>query len=189
MLRWVEVRLPPYGIKLVGKAFDRANPRVDAQFSAAYCAGNALVRRTSKLQHFAPAQVFDPAVRRMIERVEVDCRSGHECARARRRGPRIDDQRRSRLSSAALDIRAGFAWRRPRRRDLARFQIALATLRSSRLGESTGCWSALQGSRSTSTMFARSCRCWSFRDRFVDTGTQTQPSAPTTRRGRPATSG
>jgi 2-methylcitrate dehydratase PrpD len=63
-------RLPPYAFKLVGKVFDRGpNPRVDAQFSAAYCVANALVRRTSKPQHFAPAQVFDPALREMIERV------------------------------------------------------------------------------------------------------------------------
>ena len=71
-VRSVEVRLPPYAFKLVGKAFDPGtNPRVDAQFSAAYCAANALVRRTSKLQHFAPAQVFDPSVCKMIERVKV----------------------------------------------------------------------------------------------------------------------
>ncbi|MCE9656927.1 MAG: MmgE/PrpD family protein [Burkholderiales bacterium] len=71
-VRSVEVRLPPYAFKLVGKAFDPgANPRVDAQFSAAYCVANAVVRRSSKLQHFAPAQVFDPALREMIERIEV----------------------------------------------------------------------------------------------------------------------
>ena len=71
-VRSVQVRLPPYAFKLVGKAFDPgANPRVDAQFSAAYCVANALVRRASTLQHFAPAQVFDRAVREMIERVEV----------------------------------------------------------------------------------------------------------------------
>jgi len=71
-VRSVEVRLPPYAFKLVGKVFDPGpNPRVDAQFSAAYCVANALVRRTSQLQHFAPAQVFDPALRTMIDRVRV----------------------------------------------------------------------------------------------------------------------
>ena len=71
-VRSVEVRLPPYAFKLVGKAFDPgANPRVDAQFSAAYCVANALVRRASTLQHFAPAQVFDLPCTRSIERVEV----------------------------------------------------------------------------------------------------------------------
>ena len=76
-VRSVEVRLPPYAFKLVGKVFDPgANPRVDAQFSAAYCVANALVRRASTLQHFAPAQVFDPAVREMIERVTVVAEPG-----------------------------------------------------------------------------------------------------------------
>ena len=71
-VRSVEVRLPPYAHKLVGHAFRTgANPRVDAQFSAAYCVANAFVRRASKLQHFAPAQVHEPALRTMIERIAV----------------------------------------------------------------------------------------------------------------------
>jgi 2-methylcitrate dehydratase PrpD len=71
-VRSVAVRLPPYAFKLVGKVFDPGpNPRVDAQFSASYCVANALVRRTSQLQHFTPAQVFDPALQQMIERVAV----------------------------------------------------------------------------------------------------------------------
>lgn len=71
-VRSAEVRLPPYAFKLVGKAFrPGVNPRVDAQFSATYCVANALVRRASTLQHFAPSEVFDSAVREMIDRVEV----------------------------------------------------------------------------------------------------------------------
>ena len=67
-----EVRLPPYAHKLVGKPFDPGpNPRVDAQFSAAYCVGNAIVRRASKLQHFAPGQVNDPILRKLIDRIAV----------------------------------------------------------------------------------------------------------------------
>lgn len=66
------VRLPPYAHRLVGHAFQiGANPRVDAQFSAAYCVANALVRRSSKLQHFAPAQVRDPALHEVIGRIRV----------------------------------------------------------------------------------------------------------------------
>ena len=67
-----EVRLPPYAHKLVGKAFDPGtNPRVDGQFSAAYCVANALIRRASALSHFMPAEVLDPALRRMADRVDV----------------------------------------------------------------------------------------------------------------------
>jgi 2-methylcitrate dehydratase PrpD len=66
------VRLPPYAHKLVGHAFRiGANPRVDAQFSAAYCLANALQRRGSRLAHFAPAQVVDPCLRPLIDRIEV----------------------------------------------------------------------------------------------------------------------
>jgi 2-methylcitrate dehydratase PrpD len=71
-LRRAEVRLPPYAHRLVGHAFRiGANPRVDAQFSAQYCVANALHRRASKLQHFAPEQVSDAALRDLIDRIDV----------------------------------------------------------------------------------------------------------------------
>lgn len=71
-VRAVEVRLPPYAHRLVGHPFQPgANPRVDAQFSAAYCVANALVRQSSRLQHFAPSQVRDPVVHEMIGRIAV----------------------------------------------------------------------------------------------------------------------
>lgn len=67
-----EVRLPPYAHRLVGHAFRMgANPRVDAQFSAAYCVANALVRGASRLQHFAPAQVSDSQVQALAHRIQV----------------------------------------------------------------------------------------------------------------------
>lgn len=66
------VRLPPYAHRLVGHAFRiGANPRVDAQFSAAYCVANAVERRGSRLAHFAPGQVADAALHRLIERIQV----------------------------------------------------------------------------------------------------------------------
>ncbi|HEX2542935.1 MAG TPA: MmgE/PrpD family protein [Caldimonas sp.] len=71
-VRSAEVRLPPYAHRLVGHAFRiGANPRVDAQFNAGYCVASAIVRGSSQLRHFAPAQVDDPAVRAMIGRVRV----------------------------------------------------------------------------------------------------------------------
>ena len=67
-----EVRLPPYAHRLVGHAFQiGSNPRVDAQFSAAYCVANAMIRGASKLQHFAPAQVHDAQVQALARRVRV----------------------------------------------------------------------------------------------------------------------
>ncbi|MGE0312887.1 MAG: MmgE/PrpD family protein [Lautropia sp.] len=71
-VRTVEVRLPPYAHRLVGHPFrPGANPRVDAQFSAAYCVANALTRRASRLRDFTPAGIDDDAVRSMIARVSV----------------------------------------------------------------------------------------------------------------------
>ncbi len=67
-----EVRLPPYAHRLVGHAFQiGANPRVDAQFSAAWCVANALTRQSSRLQHFTPPQVRDAAVCELAARIRV----------------------------------------------------------------------------------------------------------------------
>ncbi len=69
---WAEVRLPPYAHRLVGHPFRvGSNPRVDAQFSAAYCVANALSRRSSRLAHFGPDGVHDAAVQALITRISV----------------------------------------------------------------------------------------------------------------------
>ena len=71
-VRDVEVRLPPYAHRLVGHPFRiGSNPRVDAQFSAAYCVANALMRGSSSLQHFTPAQVHDEPVQALARRIRV----------------------------------------------------------------------------------------------------------------------
>lgn len=67
-----EVRLPPYAHRLVGHAFRvGSNPRVDAQFSAAYCVANAMIRGSSQLQHFTPAQVHDAQVQALARQIRV----------------------------------------------------------------------------------------------------------------------
>ena len=69
----VQVRQPPYSFKLVGQPWRIGeNPRVDAQFSAQYCAANAIVRRSSKLAHFRPEQIVDSQVQRLIPRVRIE---------------------------------------------------------------------------------------------------------------------
>lgn len=104
----VTVRLNPYCHRLVGQPFGRgANPRVDAQFSAQYCAANALVRGSSKLAHFTPEAVADAAVQALIGRVQVladpalDAR-GHTAVDV---AVALRDGRRRELS---LDIAPGF---------------------------------------------------------------------------------
>jgi 2-methylcitrate dehydratase PrpD len=72
-VRAVHVQLPPYAWKLVGHAFRLGdNPRVDAQFSARYCAANAIVRRSSRLTHFRSGDIAHPPVLALVERVHVD---------------------------------------------------------------------------------------------------------------------
>jgi len=68
----VEVRLPPYAHQLVGQPFKiGGNPRVDAQFSAAWCVANALLRGRPQLAHFEPARVADPALLPLVQRIAV----------------------------------------------------------------------------------------------------------------------
>jgi len=72
-VRAVRVVLPPYSFKLVGQPWRiGVNPRVDAQFSAQYCVANAIVRRSSTLQHFRVEAVSDAAVGRLIERITIE---------------------------------------------------------------------------------------------------------------------
>jgi len=59
----VEIRIPPYAFKLVGHPFKIGpSPRVDAQFSVAYCLANALLRAPVLLSHFDAEQISDPKV-------------------------------------------------------------------------------------------------------------------------------
>ncbi|MGB7299264.1 MAG: MmgE/PrpD family protein [Burkholderiaceae bacterium] len=68
----VEIRLPPYSHKLVGHPFSVGpNLRVDAQFCAAWCAANALVRREVRLAHFEPDAVTDAQILAVARRVVV----------------------------------------------------------------------------------------------------------------------
>lgn len=68
----IDVRLPPYAHRLVGQVFRIGqNPRVDAQFSAAYCVANALVRRASALEHFREESIRDPRILSLAERIRV----------------------------------------------------------------------------------------------------------------------
>ena len=71
-VRAVEVVIPPYAHRLVGHAFTVGdNPRVNAQFSMAYCVANAMIRGASKLAHFTPQAIADENVRRFIAKISV----------------------------------------------------------------------------------------------------------------------
>ncbi|HET7524337.1 MAG TPA: MmgE/PrpD family protein, partial [Burkholderiaceae bacterium] len=102
------VRLPPYAHRLVGHRFRIGdNPRVDAQFSASYCVANAITRAASRLAHFAPQQVSDERVHRLIERIEVIA----EPTLDRRGHTAVDLEVRTvdgRTLARSLDIAPGF---------------------------------------------------------------------------------
>jgi 2-methylcitrate dehydratase PrpD len=69
-VRKVEVRQPPYSNRLVGHPFKLdSNPRVDAQFSAAWCVANVIVRGSPRLDHFRAAAVVNAEMMALAERV------------------------------------------------------------------------------------------------------------------------
>jgi 2-methylcitrate dehydratase PrpD len=68
----VEVTLPPYAFRLVGHQFEIGkNPRVNAQFSVQYCVANAIVNRSSRLDHFRPETVRSTEVNELVSKVSV----------------------------------------------------------------------------------------------------------------------
>jgi 2-methylcitrate dehydratase PrpD len=72
ILERIEITVPPYTYKLVGHPFQTGtNPKVNAQFSIRYCVANALLRKSSKLEHFEELSIKDPGVLELAEKIEV----------------------------------------------------------------------------------------------------------------------
>jgi len=68
----VRIIVPPYTHKLVGHEFKIGeNPKVDSQFSIQYCLANALVRRSSMLDHFEESRVRDEKVLGLTKKIQV----------------------------------------------------------------------------------------------------------------------
>jgi 2-methylcitrate dehydratase PrpD len=68
----VQISVPPFAHKLVGHEFKIGeNPKVDSQFSIQYCIANALVRGSSRLEHFEEKQVRDEKVLGLIKKIRV----------------------------------------------------------------------------------------------------------------------
>ena len=66
------ISVPPYAHKLVGHEFKIGeNPKVDSQFSIPYCLANALVRGSSRLDHFEENQVRDEKVLGLTKKIKV----------------------------------------------------------------------------------------------------------------------
>lgn len=76
-LEHMEIRIVPYLFRLVGHPFEFGDsPRVNAQFSARYCAASALLRTSATLAHFEPATIGDPAVLELVEKIDVIADAG-----------------------------------------------------------------------------------------------------------------
>jgi 2-methylcitrate dehydratase PrpD len=68
----VDIKVTPYVYKMPGGGFKIGdNPRVDAQFSIQYCVANALLRKSSKLEHFEERFVLDPKIMDIAKKVNV----------------------------------------------------------------------------------------------------------------------
>lgn len=68
----IEIKVSPYAFKLAGHQFEIGdNPRVNAQFSIQYCVVNALLRGSSRLNHFDHVSVIDGKVLDLVKRIHV----------------------------------------------------------------------------------------------------------------------
>lgn len=102
------VILPPYAHRLVGHEFVIGdNPRVNGQFSAQYCVANALVRKSSMLEHFRPEMVRDPAVAELVKRIAVIAEPALD-ARGHTAVDLVVTCQDGRVLRDALDIAPGF---------------------------------------------------------------------------------
>jgi 2-methylcitrate dehydratase PrpD len=71
-VRQIDITVTPYIHKLVGHPFKIGiNPKVAAQFSIQYCVANALLRKSSKLEHFDEASIREPKITELIDKIHV----------------------------------------------------------------------------------------------------------------------
>jgi 2-methylcitrate dehydratase PrpD len=69
----INIRVTPYAYKLVGGPFRIGhNPRVNAQFSIRYCVANALLRKSSRLEHFEEPPIRDPNIMDIVPKIHVE---------------------------------------------------------------------------------------------------------------------
>ena len=68
----VELKIQPFGYNLVGKCFNPGpTPKVDGQFSVAYCIANALLRGESRLNCFEPNMVTAPEIAELTKKITI----------------------------------------------------------------------------------------------------------------------
>jgi 2-methylcitrate dehydratase PrpD len=69
----IDIRVTPYAYKLVGGPFRIGhNPRVNAQFNIRYCVANALLRKSSKIEHFEEPLIADPSIMDIVQKIKIE---------------------------------------------------------------------------------------------------------------------
>jgi 2-methylcitrate dehydratase PrpD len=69
----ITIKVTPYAYKLVGGPFTIGhNPRVNAQFSIRYCVANALLRKSSRLEHFEEFLINDRRIMDIVEKIRIE---------------------------------------------------------------------------------------------------------------------
>ena len=68
----VDVRVTPHCYNLAGHPFEIGdNPKVNAQFNIQYCVANALLRKSSRLEHFDEPYIREPKIMELIKKIQV----------------------------------------------------------------------------------------------------------------------
>lgn len=68
----VDIKVSPHAYNLTGHQFKLGdNPKVNAQFSIQYCVGNALLRRSSELNHFDETSIRDEKIPGLVKKIHV----------------------------------------------------------------------------------------------------------------------
>jgi len=67
----IEIRVGPFAYTATGHFKIGNSPRVNAQFSIPYCVANALLRKSSRLQHFEEAYIRDPRILEIVKKIQI----------------------------------------------------------------------------------------------------------------------
>jgi 2-methylcitrate dehydratase PrpD len=67
----IDIRVGPFAYTATGHFEIGNSPRVNAQFSIPYCVANALLRKSSRLQHFEEESIRDPRILDIVKKIRV----------------------------------------------------------------------------------------------------------------------
>ncbi|OGO17788.1 MAG: hypothetical protein A2Z15_05050 [Chloroflexi bacterium RBG_16_50_11] len=67
----IDIRVGPFAYQATGHFEIGDSPRTNAQFSIPYCVANALLRGSSRLQHFEETYIRDPKILDIVKKIHV----------------------------------------------------------------------------------------------------------------------